>query len=225
MPPSRPPESRGAAPAATDAPVPPPRPAPEPTPPSAETVAAPPPADLDRCFGRLAELGAAAERRPPIAEGACGAADLVRVTRLPDGVALTGAADLRCPLAEALARWVKEAIRPEAESRLGRAPTALVVGTAYQCRGRNRLPNARLSEHAFANAIDLAAIELERHEQVRVAGPPNAGPSSETAFIGAVRAKACAYFTTVLGPGSDPAHADHLHLDLRQRRGGYRICQ
>ena len=52
-----------------------------------------------------------------------------------------------------------------------------------------------------------------------------AGESPEALFQAAVRARACAYFTTVLGPGSDAAHADHLHLDVRERRPGVRICQ
>jgi hypothetical protein len=44
-------------------------------------------------------------------------------------------------------------------------------------------------------------------------------------FREAVRASACARFTTVLGPGSDAYHAGHIHLDLAVRRNGYRICQ
>jgi len=36
---------------------------------------------------------------------------------------------------------------------------------------------------------------------------------------------ACTRFSTVLGPGSDWYHEDHIHLDLTERRGNYRICQ
>ena len=35
----------------------------------------------------------------------------------------------------------------------------------------------------------------------------------------------CARFSTVLGPGSDWYHEDHIHLDLMERRNNYRICQ
>jgi hypothetical protein len=35
----------------------------------------------------------------------------------------------------------------------------------------------------------------------------------------------CRRFTTVLGPGSDGYHEEHIHLDLAERRSGYRICQ
>jgi hypothetical protein len=40
-----------------------------------------------------------------------------------------------------------------------------------------------------------------------------------------MRQSACTRFTTVLGPGSDRDHETHLHVDLAERRGGYRICQ
>ena len=35
----------------------------------------------------------------------------------------------------------------------------------------------------------------------------------------------CARFSTVLGPGSDGYHEDHIHLDLMERRNNYKICQ
>jgi hypothetical protein len=40
-----------------------------------------------------------------------------------------------------------------------------------------------------------------------------------------LRKSVCARFTTVLGPGSDGYHEDHVHVDLAERRGGYRICE
>jgi hypothetical protein len=66
------------------------------------------------------------------------------------------------------------------------------------------------------------AFEFKRRGPVNVTDPEN---SPEGAFRIAVQRGACSIFTTVLGPGSDAAHANHLHLDMRGRRGDYRICQ
>ena len=40
-----------------------------------------------------------------------------------------------------------------------------------------------------------------------------------------IRASACARFSTVLGPGSDGYHEEHIHLDLAERHNGYKLCQ
>jgi hypothetical protein len=80
-----------------------------------------------------------------------------------------------------------------------------------------------MSEHAFANGLDIAGFTFEGRGPVSIA--PHAEGSPEAAFQTSVQKGACAAFATVLGPGSDAAHSDHLHLDQRGRRGGYRICQ
>lgn len=125
-------------------------------------------------------------------------------------------------MAEALARWTKTSVAPAAEQYLSAKLEGLQIGTSYECRSQNHVANAKLSEHAFANAMDLHGFDLAGR-QVGVKGPPSGSP--EASFLAAVRAGACAEFTTVLGPGSDPSHEDHLHLDMRLRKGDYRICQ
>jgi hypothetical protein len=83
-----------------------------------------------------------------------------------------------------------------------------------------------LSEHAKGNALDIAALALSDGRRVAVRPADRPAPDV-TAFLVAVRTTACDYFLTVLGPGSDGAHAAHLHLDLglHGRTANYRICE
>jgi hypothetical protein len=127
-------------------------------------------------------------------------------------------------MAEALAKWMTEVVIPTAEQQLKAKPTALLVGTSYYCRTRNNRTDAKLSEHAFANAIDLSGFTFDAHEGIRIVDLPDSN-TSEGRFLAEIRAKACDHFSTVLGPGSDEAHRDHLHLDVQVRSRGYRLCQ
>jgi hypothetical protein len=132
------------------------------------------------------------------------------------------AATVNCSTAEAMARWVRDAMLPAARQHLGAVPTRIVPGSTYACRPRNNQPGARLSEHARANAFDVMSIAFQDRAPVEMQARVSAEP--EAKFQAAIRERSCAYFTTVLGPGSDAAHANHLHLDLAERRGGYRLC-
>lgn len=217
LPPERP-DRAGPAPAVSDVPLPPPRPDEIPL----QTAGPPDRPDDAACRERIAGLGVKAEPLPPIADGLCGAARPLRVTALPNGVALTPPVTVICPVAEALAGWSAE-VRRAAEDHLKAPLAALQTGGSYECRGQNHDPNAKMSEHAFANAADIMAFAFEKRPALPVTAA--AAGSPEAAFLAEVRAKACAIFTTVLGPGADATHADHLHLDLRERRPGVHFCQ
>jgi hypothetical protein len=135
------------------------------------------------------------------------------------GVRVIPPAVLRCGMAEALAHWVKEAadlVRVET----GRIVKSVSTATSFACRGRNGDPNAKLSEHAFANAVDISALSITNGKTLAL--------TDRTASIDMrkqLQEAACRRFRTVLGPGSDRYHEDHVHLDLLERRRGYRICQ
>ncbi|MCJ2034658.1 extensin family protein [Methylobacterium sp. J-068] len=227
-PPERPPEL--AAPAATAPDADGPRaggetPAPPPRPPElsgaalAITVA---PVDDSACRRRLERLGARFEPLPAIANGQCGAAKPLRMTALADDLTLTPPVTLVCEAAEALARWTTEA-QVAAERDLGRPLKGLTIGTSYECRGQNHDPDAKLSEHSFANGVDVMGFTFADRPAIAVTALPDGTP--EATFLGAVRGRACGFFRTVLGPGSDAAHANHLHLDERERNAGHRLCQ
>jgi hypothetical protein len=173
------------------------------------------------CRERLVRLGVRFEERPPVRDGACSVQDPVLVSGLPDGVQVRPPALMTCPLAEALARWSLDIVSAEADRQLGSAPTSILIGTSYECR--NQRSGSKMSEHAFGNGVDIMGFEFAKRAPIAVGFQADGSP--EGAFQTAVQKGACAAFTTVLGPGSDAAHGDHLHLDMRGRRGGYRICQ
>ena len=182
-------------------------------------VAAP---DDTACRIRLKRLGVEFEPLPPIAEGQCTAPLPLKVARLADGVALPQGATLTCRTAEALARWVTE-VQVEAERSLKHGLTGLDLGGSYVCRGQNHDVDAKLSEHAFANAVDIMAFTFGGRASIPVKAMPEG--SDEAQFLTAVRGKACGFFRTVLGPGSNAAHANHFHLDERERTAGHRLCE
>jgi hypothetical protein len=173
------------------------------------------------CHDRIARLGIRFEPQATVTEGSCGVSEAVLVSGLPDGLAVSPASLMTCPLAEALARWTLDVLSVEADRQLQAAPSRLLIGTSYQCR--NQRSGEKLSEHAFGNAVDVMGLEFYDRGPVRI--DAHADGSPELAFQTAIRKGACPLFTTVLGPGSDASHGDHLHLDLRGRGGGYRICQ
>jgi len=155
--------------------------------------------------------------------GGCGGEDLVRLEAivLPDKrqVSVKPAAILRCAMATALADWIRTDIAPLAAS-LGSAITDLDNFDSFECRGRNRVVGARLSEHGRANALDVRALKLANGRSISLTDRIVPRELRET-----VLHSVCARFSTVLGPGSDGYHEDHIHLDLMERRGNYRICQ
>ncbi|WP_342153529.1 extensin family protein [Methylorubrum sp. SB2] len=182
-------------------------------------VAAP---DDAACLRRLERLGARFEALPPLGNGQCSAPRPLSVTALADGVALEPAATLTCRTAEALARWATE-VQASARRELDDSLKSLSLGGTYVCRGQNHDTDAKLSEHSFANAIDVMGYGFSKRPAIKVTAATQGTP--EAAFLAAVRTSACTFFRTVLGPGSDAAHGNHLHLDERERNAGHRLCQ
>jgi hypothetical protein len=180
------------------------------------------PPDDTACRTRLKRLGVDFEPMTPIAEGQCTAPLPLKITKLADGVALPQGATLTCRAAEALARWVTE-VQVEADRTLKHGLTGLELGGTYICRGQNHDIDAKLSEHAFANAADVMGFTFAGRASIPVKAMPEG--SEEAQFLGAVRGKACEFFRTVLGPGTNAAHANHFHLDERERNAGHRLCE
>jgi hypothetical protein len=155
----------------------------------------------------------------------CGGIDLVRLAAvvLPDNggrVEITPPAVLRCGMAEAIVDWVREDLSELVDLRFGSRLRSVQTHAAYNCRGRNNVPGAILSEHGKANALDLGSITLLNGKRI---DPVDTNLSGE--IRASLKTALCSRFSTVLGPGSDEYHENHLHLDLRERRNGYRICQ
>jgi hypothetical protein len=218
-------------------PLPKPRPAEapaaQPEPPAAEKpaptatakLAEPPaPPQPSACRQGLTEAIAIAPSIPDIhGPGGCGGEDLVRLEAivLPDKrqVSVKPAAILRCGMASAIADWIRSDIAPLAQ-RLDSMISDLDNFDSFECRGRNRVAGALLSEHGRANALDVRAFKLVNGRSISLTDRSVPRELRET-----VLHSVCARFATVLGPGSDWYHEDHIHLDLMERRNNYRICQ
>ena len=118
-----------------------------------------------------------------------------------------------------MALWLREDILP-ASASLGTQMRVLEDYDSYECRGQNRVRGATLSEHGRANALDLRGFKLANGKMVELTDVNVAKEWRES-----LRASACVRFHTVLGPGSDGNHETHIHVDLAERRSGYKICQ
>lgn len=138
-----------------------------------------------------------------------------------EAVSLDSAVTVRCALAAELALWMRDDLSAIA-GRHGMVLRKLVGVGGHECRGRNRQNGTRISEHAIGNAFDVHKLEFEGG---RVMDLMQDREETRRAMREDIRASACKRFPTVLGTGSDGYHEDHLHVDLRERRGGYRLCQ
>ena len=94
---------------------------------------------------------------------------------------------------------------------------------SYSCRRINHAEEGNFSEHATANAIDIAAFRLADGRTVSVAGHWDAD-DERSRFLKELRDGACTLFATTLSPDYNKAHADHLHLD-QAPRGGSHYCR
>jgi hypothetical protein len=131
---------------------------------------------------------------------------------------------LACRFAERFGHFLGELAAPVIAGRLSFELKAVRTGPGYECRNRNRAANGHLSAHALGLAVDVASFELANGKALPI--KPD-GDSRGEAAVAAVRTAACGWFTTILGPGSDPAHSDHMHLDIQTHGSSdrYRICQ
>ena len=136
-------------------------------------------------------------------------------------------ATLVCPMVVALDRFVAEVVQPAALSRFGQAVVEVKTFGSYSCRPMNNQRGAALSEHGFANAIDVAGFRLADGRYVSVKAEWKSGPEDSQAFLREVHQGACSLFTTVLGPGADMFHYDHIHMDLARHgaKGTRTICK
>jgi hypothetical protein len=201
--------------------IPLPRPRPLPSAPVPEPSV---PAEPSACRLRLTPEIATAPSLPPMSgPGECGAPDVVRLEaiHLPDhsSVAVAPPAILRCTMAEAVASWVREEAAPRVQA-LGSALRSVQTVASYDCRSQNNIKGAKLSEHGRANALDMHALKLADGKALVLTDP-----RVDKEFREGLRHSVCARFMTVLGPGSDGYHEEHVHIDLAERRGGYRLCE
>ena len=146
------------------------------------------------------------------------------VTGAVGPVALKPAATLACPIVSALDQWITVAVQPAALRWFRQPVVEIKQISAYSCRGMNGDPNAHVSEHAFGNALDIAEFMLADGHKISVQYGWHGSPE-EQGFLHDVQLAACREFTTVLAPGANVYHYNHIHVDLMRHYNGRHICQ
>ncbi len=170
--------------------------------------------------------------------GACGALSPFHVAALSQGkvgltfpASLAGhghkayAATLTCEMVPALEGWMAEKVQTAAAAVYGQPVVEMHSLGSYSCRRMNNgTGTSMISEHAFADAIDVSGFTLADGREVMVRTGWRGAPEDQE-FLRSVFVGSCEIFHTVLGPGSDGHHEDHFHLDLMRHAGGHHICR
>jgi hypothetical protein len=159
--------------------------------------------------------------------GICGMTRPFKVTALQDGaVAFNSTATLDCPMVAELEDWLADVVQPAAQMRFGVGVTQINSMGSYSCRGMNGQYGAPLSEHSFGNAIDVGGFVLADGREIAIVRDWTRGDEQTRAFLKDVHAGSCRHFSTVLAPGSNAFHYNHIHVDLAMHgRGGGIICK
>lgn len=164
---------------------------------------------------------------PVDAGGSCGYRDAVRFAS--DGARTIpfspGGLGVSCPVAAGLAMWEWNVVQPAAQRHFGARVTRIDHLGSYNCRRLYGRDSGDYSEHATADAIDVAGFRLSDGTRVRVLDDwKNTG--AKGAFLREVRDGGCDLFSTVLSPDYNAAHADHFHMDQAERgERGWRACR
>ncbi|WP_207536972.1 extensin-like domain-containing protein [Sabulicella rubraurantiaca] len=175
--------------------------------------------DPAACFAAFENSGITAIRVPDRpSEVGCAVESAVR---LPGPVAANPAAPtVTCRVAAAWVLWERHGLQPAARRHMGSEVVSVRHLGTWNCRNVNHAASGRRSEHATANAIDIAGFRLADGREVTLLRGWT-GPPEQAAFLRAARDGACRSFSVVLGPDRDAAHRDHFHLDM----GTWRACR
>jgi hypothetical protein len=175
------------------------------------------------CQMRLAELATFKVSPAITGPGECTATDIVTVDAvlLPDNhrAMFSPPVTLRCLMAEAVALWITNDVAPTIGA-LGTSLRSIETLDSFDCRPRNGITGAPVSEHGRANALDVRSFTLANGVVVELTSA-----SVTKSLREKLRDSACARFTTVLGNGADAYHEGHVHIDLMKRTNDYKICQ
>jgi len=183
--------------------------------------------DFPQCRALLDRAGVRYTVLPPRkGDGQCGYADGVRLTGGARKIAFAPAGlGVACPVAAALAMWEWDIVQPAAERHFGARVATIDHFGSYSCRRIAGSHSSNWSEHATADAVDIAGFRLTDGTRITVARDWK-GDDPKAAFLRDVRDGACQLFATTLSPDYNAAHADHLHLDEANRGSmGWRACR
>ena len=179
-------------------------------------------ADLKAANVEFLELGNVA-KEGCIVEGAV---ELDAVSSPFGKVSMPGKPTMACVFARQFTTWVRNVAAPLTLAYMESKLAAIETGAGLVCRTRYNMPGEKISEHAKGNAIDIAAFRLENGQKLSVKDA-SASTKIDGVLMRTFRATGCGYFTTILGPGSNEAHKDHLHFDYGMHGStyNYRVCE
>ncbi|KQN93287.1 extensin [Sphingomonas sp. Leaf231] len=186
--------------------------------------------DAAGCRALLSRAGVRFTALPPRRERQCGYDDAVRLTRGGARATAFAPADLgiACPVAAAVVMWEWDVLAPAARRHFGARVVQVDHFGSYSCRRLYGRDAGAWSEHATADAIDIAGFRLSDGTRISVARdwPATGDDAAKAAFLREVRDGACRLFATVLSPDYNAAHRDHFHLDQAARGAtGWRACR
>lgn len=210
-----------AAPVPAEPPFPLPRPRPEP---KTEQPEAPAEAKQEPAEPRIYQVACPAvlmgrveaKALPPVAENQCVAQSPLSLTGVLVGgrmIEVTGGVVTDCAVATMLPQWA-EAIDGYLWARENARLETIMVGTSYMCRPRNNVEGADISEHGFADALDVIGFKLSDGRTVTVESGWADPVSEDGRLLRFAHDAACGLFTTTLGPEANALHRDHFHVDL-----------
>jgi len=171
------------------------------------------------CFAAFSLSGIPLTRLPDrSSDVSCALEDTLLLPQAPRSIPASPM--VTCPLAAAWEMFDRNTLQPAARAHLGSEVAAIRHFGTYACRNVNHASAGRRSQHATANAIDVAAFVLRDGREVSVQQDWG-GQGARAAFLHAVHVGACRWFRAVLGPGYNAAHHDHFHLDM----GPWHACR
>lgn len=172
------------------------------------------------CLARLSAIGAEVTPLPDrLFANGCSAVSSVKLVAI--GIPVTNLGAMTCGLAEPFVAWVRGAVQPAAQARLGTRVTRIESFGTFACRPVNNVAGGALSEHGRANAVDIAAFDLADGRRITVKDDWYGADVNAGAFLHDLHDAACRRFAVVLGPDANALHRDHLHFDM----GSGRACR
>jgi hypothetical protein len=187
------------------------------------------PSDYAQCIADLTSKNTVFEESGTVRQEGCelsGAIKLVKIATQFGDIEISGKPAMLCSFGRQFSGWVREVGAPLTLAYTGERLVRIEAGSGFACRARYDKPGAVPSEHAKGDAIDIMSFVLADDRRIGVK-QQDTDVAAARDLLRAFRTTACGYFTTVLGPGTDQAHENHLHFDtgVHGTIPNYRICE
>ena len=176
--------------------------------------------DPAQCRAVLERSEVAFTTLDPVGEDACRRENRILLSDFPYA---GDRPDTSCAVAAALDVWRRDSVQPLAQEIFGQEVARIEHFGSFSCRRMYGRDEGPWSEHATANAIDIAGFVLVDGTRIAVVNDWQ-GEGEKARFLREVRDGACRAFGTVLSPDYNEAHRDHFHLD-QEARGLGGVCR